>query len=156
MNTVIVNGKTYNLPNGNVSVIGNIVYCNGKIVTDCDEFEAKEISIIIQGDNNTVSSDGANITVNGNANNVSTKSGDIEISGNANEASTVSGDIEVMGSIHGNCKTISGDIKAKQVNNNTNRFISDVETEGIEPQIYKIKKKGSWFKELLFKIFGVE
>ena len=152
MNIVTVNGKTYNLPNGNLSVIGNIVYCNGKIVTDCDEFE----TIVVHGDNNTVSSDGANITVNGNANNVSTKSGDIEISGNANEASTVSGDIEVMGSIHGNCKTVSGDIKAKQVNNNTNRIIADVETEGIEPQIYKIKKKGSWFKELLFKIFGEE
>ena len=136
MNIVTVNGKTYNLPNGNLSVIGNIVYCNGKIVTDCDEFE----TIVVQGDNNTVSSDGANITVNGNANNVSTKSGDIE----------------VMGSIHGNCKTVSGDIKAKQVNNNTNRIIADVETEGIEPQIYKIKKKGSWFKELLFKIFGEE
>ena len=156
MNIVTVNGKTYNLPNGNVSVIGSIVYCNGKIVTDCDEFEAKEITIVFQGDNNTVSSDGANITVNGNANNVSTKSGDIEISGNANEASTVSGDIEVMGSIHGNCKTVSGDIKAKQVHNNTNMFIADVETEGIKPQIYEIKKKGSWFKELLFKIFGEE
>lgn len=116
MNTVTVNGKTYNLPNGNVSVIGSIVYCNGKIVTDCDEFDAKEITIIVQGDNNTVSSDGADITVNGNANNVSTKSGDVEISGNANEVSTVSGDIEVMGSIHGNCKTVSGDIK-QRINN---------------------------------------
>lgn len=154
MNTVTVNGKTYNLPNGNVSVIGNIVYCNGKIVTNCDEFEAKEIYIVVQGDNNTVSSDGANITVNGNANNVSAKSGDIWICGNANEASTVSGDIKVMGSIHGNCKTVSGDIKAKQVNNNTNRFIADIETEGIEPKIHKIKKKDSWFKELLFSIFG--
>ena len=124
MNIVTVNGKTYNLPNGNVSVIGSIVYCNGKIVTDCDEFEEKEITIVVQGDNNTVSSDCADITVNGNANNVSTKSGDVEISGNANEVSTVSGDIEVMGSIHGNCKTVSGDIKT------------------------------SWFKELLFKIFG--
>ena len=113
MNAVTVNGKTYNLPNGNVSVIGNIVYCNGKIVTDCDEFDAKEITIIVQGDNNTVSSDGADITVNGNANNVSTKSGDVKISGNANEVSTVSGDIEVMGSIHGNCKTVSGDIKPR-------------------------------------------
>ena len=156
MNIVNVNGKTYNLPNGNVSVIGNIVYCNGKIVTDCDEFDAKEITIVVHGDNNTVSSDGADITVNGNANNVSTKSGDIEINGNANEVSTLSGDIEVAGSINGNCKTVSGDIKAKQVKNNTNRLIADAETEGIEPQIYKIKKKGSWFKELLFKIFGEE
>ena len=156
MNIVNVNGKTYNLPNGNVSVIGNIVYCNGKIVTDCDEFDSKEITITVQGDNNTVTSEGANITVNGNANNVSTKSGDIEINGNANEVSTLSGDIEVTGSINGNCKTVSGDIKAKQVKNNANRIIADVETEGIEPQIYKIKKKGSWLKELLFKIFGEE
>ena len=156
MNTVTVNGKTYNLPNGNVSVIGSTVYCNGKIVTDCDEFEAKEISIVIQGDNNTVSSDDANITVNGNANNVSTKSGDIWICGDANDVSAVSGDIEILGTVKGNCKTISGDINEKQVNNNTNRLIADIETEGIEPKIYKIKKKGSWFKELLFKIFGEE
>lgn len=157
MNIVTVNGKTYNIPNGgSVSVIDNVVYCNGKIITDCNKLEAKEISIVVQGDNNTVSSDLADITVNGNANNVSTKSGDIKINGNTNEVSTLSGDIEVMGSIHGNCKTVSGDIKAKQVNNNTNRIIADVETEGIEPQIYKIKKKDSWFKELLFKIFGEE
>ena len=157
MNRVVVNGKSYNLPNGgSVSVIGNVVYCNGKIVTDCDEFKEKEISIVVQGDNNTVSSDVANITVNGNANNVSTKSGDIEINGNANEVSTLSGDIEVTGSINGNCKSVSGDIKAKQVKNNTNRLIADVETEGIGPQIYEIKKKNSWFKELLFKIFGEE
>lgn len=45
MNIVTVNGKTYNLPNGNVSVIGSIVYCNGKIVTDCDEFDAKKIKV---------------------------------------------------------------------------------------------------------------
>lgn len=153
MNIVTVNGKTYNLPNGNVSVIGNVVYCNGKIVTDCDEFDTKEITITIQGDNNTVTSEGANITVNGNANNVSTKSGDIWIGGDANDVSAVSGDIEVIGSVHGNCKTVSGDIK-EHGNNNTSRLIADVETEGIGPQIYKIKNKTSWFKEILFSIFG--
>ena len=156
MNTVTINGKTYNLPNGNVSVIGNIVYCNGKIITDCNEFDRKEIIITIQGDNNTVTSEDANITVNGNANNVSTKSGDIWIYGDANDVSAVSGDIEILGTVKGDCKTVSGDIKAKQDHNNTNMFIADVETEGIKPKIYKIKKKSSWFKELLFKIFGEE
>lgn len=141
MNIVTVNGKTYNLPNGNVSVIGNKVYCNGKLVEDCNEFEAKEITIVVQGDNNTVTSEGANITVNGNANNVSTKSGDIWIGGDANDVSAVSGDIEVIGSVHGNCKTVSGDIKEHGSNN-----VMTVTN----------KNKTSWFKELLFKIFGEE
>lgn len=136
---VTVNGRTYNLPNGNVSVIGNIVYCNGKIVTDCNEFDSKEITITIQGDNNTVNSEGANITVNGNANNVSTKSGDIWIGGDANDVSAVSGDIEVIGSVHGNCKTVSGDIKEHGSNN-----VVTVTN----------KNKTSWLKELLFSIFG--
>ena len=141
MNIVTVNGRTYNLPNnGNVSVIGTIVYFNGKPVVDCEDFEEKEITIVVNGDNNTVTSDCGNIKVNGNAGNVSTKSGDIEISGNANEASTVSGDIDVMGSIHGNCKTVSGDIKARKVSNNDSQVVSE--------------NKTSWFKELLFSIFG--
>ena len=78
------------------------------------------------------------------------------VNGNANNVSTESGDIWIVGTVKGSCKTVSGDIKAKQVNNNTYMLMADIETEGIEPQIYKIKKKDYWFKELLFKTFGEE
>lgn len=161
MNIVTVNGKTYNLPSGNVSVIGNKVYCDGKLVEDCNGIKEKEITIIVYGENNTIKTDCGDITVNGNANNVSSASGDIQIAGNTNNVSTASGDVTIRGDIHGNCQTVSGDIKAKQVRNNVHDFttreiIADLETQGVKPQVYKAKKKTSWFKELLFAIFGEE
>lgn len=166
---VTVNGKTYNLPSGNVSVIGNKVYCDGKLVEDCNDIKEKEITIIVYGENNTIKTDCGDITVNGNANNVSSASGDIQIAGNTNNVSTTSGDVTIRGDIHGNCQTLSGDIKAKQIRNNVHDFttgkandfttqeiIAGVEAQRVKPQVYKAKKKTSWFKELLFAIFGEE
>lgn len=108
--TVIVNGKKYTLPGGSVSVIGNKVYCNGKLVEDCNNIEEKNITIIVNGNIDKVSSDVANITVNGNANCVETDTGDIKITGDVSgNVSSDTGDIR-CGNIGGNVKTSTGDI----------------------------------------------
>lgn len=103
MNTVIVNGKKYSVPNGNISVVNNKVYCNGKLITDTADFQEKEIKIVIEGTvNGDVSSDNADITVNGNVNNVTGKNGNITISGD----------------VHGNVENKNGNIKCNNVGGN--------------------------------------
>ena len=108
--TVIVNGKKYTLPGGSVSVIGNKVYCNGKLVEDCSEIKEKNITIIVNGNVDKVSTDTSNITINGNVNNVETDTGDIKITGDVSgNVSSDTGDIH-CGNIGGNAKTSTGDI----------------------------------------------
>ena len=108
--TVIVNGKKYTLPGGNVSVIGNKVYCNGKLVEDCNEIKEKNITVVVNGNIDKVSSDVANIVVNGNANYVETDTGDIKIAGDVSgNVSSDTGDIR-CGNIGGNAETSTGDI----------------------------------------------
>lgn len=151
MNVVTVNGKTYNLPNGNVSVIGNKVYLNGKLVEDCNEIKEKEITIIIQGDNNTVSLDAGNITVKGNANDVSVQSGDIEIGGDANDVTTMSGDIEVFGNARGNCHSISGDVRVKGLKVHY-KWPKEKDKDVLE-QIDEEHKYTSWFDSIIKRIY---
>lgn len=108
--TVIVNGKKYTLPGGSISVIGNKVYCNGKLVEDCSEIKEKNITIIVNGNVDKVSTDTSNITINGNVNNVETDTGDIKITGDVSgNVSSDTGDIH-CGNIGGNAKTSTGDI----------------------------------------------
>lgn len=151
MNVVTVNGKTYNLPNGNVSVIGNKVYLNGKLVEDCNEIKQKEITITIEGDNNTVSLEAGNITVKGNANDVSTKSGDIEVSGDANDVSTVSGDIEVFGNVRGNCRSVSGDVRVRGLKVDYNG--PKEKDKDVLEQIDEEHKYTSWFDSIIKRIY---
>lgn len=107
---VTINGKKYTLPGGSVSVIGNKVYCNGKLVEDCNEIKEKNITIIVNGNVDKVSTDVSNITINGNANNVETDTGDIKITGDVSgNVSSDTGDIR-CGNIGGNAKTSTGDI----------------------------------------------
>lgn len=114
--TVQINGKTYNLPSGNISVIDNKIYCDGKLVENCNEIKDKVISIKITGDNCHVSCASGDIIINGSAVNAETQSGDISITGNVDgTCRTVSGDITVKGDIHGDCHTVSGDITAKRI-----------------------------------------
>ena len=109
-NTVIVNGKKYTLPGGSVSVIGNKVYCNGKLVEDCSEIKEKNITIVVNGNVDKVSTDTSNITINGNVNNVETDTGDIKITGDVSgNVSSDTGDIR-CGNIGGNAKTSTGGI----------------------------------------------
>jgi hypothetical protein len=100
MNTVVVNGKRYDIPGGNISVINNKVYCNGKLITDTNEITQKNIKIVIEGPlNGDVSSDNADITVYGNVNNVNGKNGNITITGD----------------VHGNVENKNGNVKCNNV-----------------------------------------
>ena len=108
MNVVIVNGKRYETDGGSISVVNDKVYCNGKLLTDCEK--GKNINIIIEGnvDGNIETASG-NITVKGSCRSVNTTSGDVECGDVNGDVKTVSGDVKCR-SIGGSVKTVSGDI----------------------------------------------
>lgn len=110
MNVVVVNGKKYTTTGGSISVIGNKVYCDGELLSDCDEFKEKVI----------------NITVNGNVDGyVKTTSGNIKLQGSVGEIETTSGDVDIVGNV-GNVKTVSGNVKAKKILGNVKTVSGDI------------------------------
>lgn len=111
MNVCIVNGKRYELPSGSISVVNNKVYCNGKLVTDTNEFKEKNIKIVIQGN------------VDGD---ISTESGDIEVNGNCKNVKSVSGDINIKGDVGGDVKSTSGDITCRDISGNVQTVSGDI------------------------------
>lgn len=114
MNTVIVNGKRYEIPSGNISIINNKVYCNGKSVIDTNDFTEKNIKIVIQGNvEGDVKTDCGDIEVTGNCRSVISTSGDINIKGSVGfSVKSTSGDI-TCGEVHGDIQTVSGNIENK-------------------------------------------
>lgn len=110
MNVVTVNGKTYTCENGSISVINGKVYCNGNLVTDCNELKEKNIKIVVEGDVGNLSTDIANVSIKGNCTKVDTQTGDITISGDVlGNVSSSTGDI-TCNNIHGNASSTTGDI----------------------------------------------
>jgi len=108
MNTVIVNGKKYELPNGDVSVINGVVYCNGKQISDTDT--AKEVKIVINGDVSKFKCDAGDITVNGNVGTLESDTGNVTVNGNVEGDVTVdTGNIK-CGNIGGSATTDCGNI----------------------------------------------
>lgn len=117
MSTVIVNGMTFNVPNGkNVSVIGNKVYCDGKLIEDANKFKDKNIYITVNGDIDELSVDCGDVHVKGNVNTVSCDTGDITIAGNVGgDVTTDTGDIK-CGNVSGRVTTDTGDISQSITN----------------------------------------
>jgi len=115
MNTVVVNGKRYDIHGGNISVINNKVYCNGKLITDTNEITQKNIKIVIQGN---VEGD------------VKTDCGDIEVTGNCRSVISTSGDINIKGSVSGGVKSTSGDITCDEVHGDIQTVSGDIENKG--------------------------
>lgn len=113
-NIVSINGKRYQCESGNITVVNNKVYCNGKLVSDTNsEFTEKEIHITIEGNVNDVSVTAGNVSVKGTADSVSAKSGDVYVGMDVlGECKTVSGDITVHGNVYHGCNTVSGNIRA--------------------------------------------
>lgn len=110
MNIVTINGKTYTCENGSVSVINGKVYCNGELITDCNECKEKNIKITVEGDIGNLTTDVANVTVKGNCTKVITQTGDITVNGDVlGDASSSTGDIS-CNNISGNASTSTGDI----------------------------------------------
>lgn len=126
--TVTVNGQTYRNILGDVSIINNKIFVNGKPLSDLNKLSEKNIIINIDGNIESLSVDCCQaVSITGDVDNVKTSSGDIDIKGNVKNGiqtasgdiqcgnvegniSTKSGDITVTGSINGNCSTMSGDI----------------------------------------------
>lgn len=110
MNVVIVNGKRYETAGGSISVVNNKVYCNGKLLIDCEEISEKNIHITVEGnvDGNIETASG-NITVKGSCRSVNTTSGNVECEDVSGDVKTVSGDVRCK-NVGGSIKTVSGDI----------------------------------------------
>ena len=112
MTTVTINGKTFTIDSNNVTIRGNKVYADGKIVNDFENIHEKMVNITINGNvTNLEVSVCRQLQVNGECQNVTTTTGDVKISGDVKgNVYTTSGDVS-CGDIQGNCKTTSGDIK---------------------------------------------
>lgn len=114
MNTVIVNGKKYTVPNGNVSVIGNKIYVNNKLITDESSCTSKEIKIVINGNvEGGIKVDSGNVTVFGDCKDINTMSGDVECKNVNGNIKTQSGDVK-CGNVSGDISTMSGDVTTKK------------------------------------------
>lgn len=125
MSTVIVNGMTFNVPNGkNVSVIGNKVYCDGKLIEDANKLKDKNIYI----------------TVNGDIDELSVNCGDVHVKGNVNTVSCDTGDITIAGNVGGDVTTNTGDIKCGNISGSVRTDTGDV-SQTISQVFKKIKKK---------------
>ena len=112
MGKICVNGKTYDVGDGNVSIINNEVYCNGKLVSDLKEFPEKEIRITIEGD---LKGD------------LKTGSGDVKIAGNVDgSVQTQSGDVDINGTVGGSITTMSGDVECGNVGGSVSTMSGDI------------------------------
>ena len=112
MNTVNVNGKNYEVPNGcSVSVINGKVYFNGKLADDFENYKEKNIEIIIVGNCGEVKVDIGNVTVKG------------SVEGNVN-ADT--GNIRIEGDVHGNVTTDMGNISAAHIAGNATTYCGNI------------------------------
>lgn len=117
--TITINGRTYNLPSGSVSVVDGKIYHNGKLVDDYSDKKETTYNVVISGDNNNISVQSGDVKVNGSAGSVTTQSGDVEIACEVNgDVKTTSGDINIKGNVYGRCSTVSGDINAKRIDEN--------------------------------------
>ena len=113
MTRVSVNGKTYSLPDGSISVINNKVYCNGELVTDESESKEKVINIYVHGNvQGGIKTDVGNIKVTGDCIDIKTTSGDVECGDVRGDINTVSGDVKCK-SVTGSIKTVSGDVSKR-------------------------------------------
>ena len=121
MNTVNVNGKNYEVPNGcNVSVINGKVYFNGKLSDYFKNYNDKKIEIIIVGDCEEVKVDAGNVTVKGN------------VKGNVN---VDAGNISVEGDIRGNVTADCGNISANYIAGNVSTDCGNIGKNSIFSKI---------------------
>ena len=112
MNKICVNGKTYEVEGGNINVINNEVYCNGKLVSDLNKVAEKEIKITIEGN---LEGD------------LKTSSGDVKIEGDVKgSVQTQSGDVDVSGAVGGSISTMSGDVECGNVGGGVSTMSGDI------------------------------
>ncbi len=100
MNKVVINGKKYEIPNGNISIINGKIYVNGKEFTE--ELNSEIVDVVVYGDVSQINCEG-NVVINGNAET-------IYCGGNCEVEKDVSGDIKAYGSV--NCGNVKGNVSA--------------------------------------------
>lgn len=108
MNIVKINGITIHSDNSR-----NVVIKNGKVLVDGKDVtpESKNITIVIEGDINSLSVDECNaLDITGSVGSVKTMSGDVNCGDVTGSVNTMSGDVQ-CGNISGNVSTLSGDVK---------------------------------------------
>lgn len=111
MNQININGKQYNIPNGNISIKNNKLYVNGKLVTE-DNNIYKATEIVIKGDVENIETDKSvkcnnvkNSIKAGGSVNCDDVGGDIYAGGSV-RCDNVVGNVSASGSIH--CDSVGG------------------------------------------------
>lgn len=102
MNKVIINGKSYEIPNGGVSIINNKIYVDGKEFTEGMKKDCKIVNVDIYGNVEQINCE-SSVTVNGNVCN-------INCGGSCEVKRDVFGDIRSGGSV--SCKNVKGSVNA--------------------------------------------
>lgn len=102
MNTIIVNGKKYQVQGTNIVVKNSRVYVDGKDITDGAESFSGIVEIRWEGPLASVQSD-ASVSVQGDV------KGDVRANGSVN-CGHVGGDVKAGGSV--NCGRVTGKVKA--------------------------------------------
>lgn len=107
--SVTINGTTYQ--GANVTINGDKVIIDGKVQGSAEQ---KVISVVINGDVESVKTTAGDVEVVGNVGSINSTSGDITVNQNVNgNINTVSGDVDINGSQTGRINTVSGDIKSR-------------------------------------------
>jgi hypothetical protein len=119
MNRCVINGVEINVPSGsNVSVIGDVIYVNGKPYDGKEGNASGIVKIEIQGEPLNVRTDRGDIEVHGNVQGKVDAGGsvtcsnvgkDVDAGGSVN-CDAVNGSIDAGGSV--NCGSVGGDIDA--------------------------------------------
>lgn len=102
MNKVVINGKSYEVPNGNISIIGNKIYVDGKEFTEEMEKDSKIVDVIVYGNVSKIDCQGS-VEVKGNAEN-------INCGGSCSVNKDVAGDVSAGGSVR--CNNVKGTVRA--------------------------------------------
>ncbi|WP_084659725.1 hypothetical protein [Vibrio sonorensis] len=105
-NKISINGTTHITSGRSITVSNGKVIIDGKDVTP----ETKEISILIEGDVESLQADACDvIDVKGNVGKIITQSGDVRCGEVGRSVTTMSGDV-FCGGVSGGVTTMSGDI----------------------------------------------
>lgn len=109
MGQIFVNGVSYS--GKSITIKNNQVIIDGKNV---DPQDSKVITIVVEGDITHLNADRCDsISVTGSTGSISTMSGDVTVGGEVHgNVKTMSGDVD-CGDIGGEVSTMSGDIKRK-------------------------------------------
>lgn len=101
-NKVTINGKTIQVPNGNVSIINNKVFVDGKEIdtSDTDLSKSSIVNISIEGNVDKIHCNGS-VEVKGNVSKGIDCGGSVQITGDVDGAIDCGGSVRITGSHKG-------------------------------------------------------